>query len=110
MQSYVQLLTFIVSFVYGILFNFFTKVNYKYLFNKNFYIKIIFNIVYVFDVVLLYLFILLKLSNGYFHVYFLIFIILGYFFGEYVNNKLKNVKFKRLIEQIKSKCYTKHSR
>ena len=77
----IQIKTLIVSFVYGILLSYIIISHYKYLFLSKLWYKIILSIVFIFDYILLYFFILKIINNGVFHIYFLILLVLGYLFG-----------------------------
>ena len=74
-----QVVSLIFSFIYGgvlsVLYNF----NYNILFYKNRVVKIIFNILFVFDLVLIYFLVMRKRNNAIIHPYFYLFIILGFF-------------------------------
>ena len=70
-----------VSFVYGILFSYLIKIQYRYLFESKLYYKILITTLFIFDNCLLYFLILRMINNAMFHIYFLLLIILGYLFG-----------------------------
>lgn len=107
MNQIIQIESLIFSFIYGIFFAFFTRINYKYLNDKKLYFKIIFTIIFTIDNVLLYLYFLIKINSGYVHIYFIICLILGYFLAtKKIFLLIKRIPFKKLIEKIKKKCYT----
>ena len=81
MELSIQLQALTVSFVYGILFSYLIKIQYRYLFESKLYYKIIITTLFVFDNCLLYFLILRMINNAMFHIYFLLLIILGYLFG-----------------------------
>ena len=81
MALYIQIKVLIISFVYGIILAYIINKQYKYFFNSNLWYRIILDIFFVFDVVVLYFLILKTINNGIFHIYFLFLIILGYIFG-----------------------------
>lgn len=87
MELSLQLQVLIVSFVYGILFSYLIKLQYKYLFNSELFYKIVITVLFVFDNCLLYFLILRAINNGIFHIYFLFSLILGYLFGNYLVNR-----------------------
>lgn len=87
MELGIQLKTLIFSFAYGILFSYLLKLNYKYLFDSKLVYKIIITILFVFNTCLLYFLGLRLINNGVFHVYFLLILIIGYLFGNYLLNK-----------------------
>ena len=70
-----QVVALIFSFIYGgvlsVLYNF----NYNILFYKNRVVKIIFNILFVFDLVLIYFLVMRKINNAVIHPSFYLFII-----------------------------------
>ena len=81
MELSIQIKTLIVSFIYGILLSYIIISHYKYLFLSKLWYKLILSIVFIFDYILLYFFILKIINNGVFHIYFLILLVLGYLFG-----------------------------
>jgi len=78
MNSYVQLFCLIVSFLYGILLYYLNMFNYKILKGKNILVKILGSILYILNVSLLYILFLYKINYGVLHIYFVLFMILGY--------------------------------
>ncbi len=78
MTSYVQLICLIVSFLYGILIFYTNKLNNRLMFKKNIFIQVIGNILYINNMALLYICFLYKINNGILHIYFVLFIIVGY--------------------------------
>lgn len=81
MELSIQLQALTVSFVYGILFSYLIKIQYRYLFENKLYYKILITTLFIFDNCLLYFLILRMINNAMFHIYFLLLIILGYLFG-----------------------------
>ena len=77
----IQIKVLIVSFVYGIILAYIVKKQYKYFFYSKLWYRIIINLFFVFDVVVLYFLILKYISDGLFHIYFLFIMIIGYIFG-----------------------------
>ena len=61
MNSYVQVLSFLVSFIYGIVFYLFARFNKFILSNKNNVIKLLVTLVFVIDMVILYIYVCIKL-------------------------------------------------
>ena len=80
----IQLKVLITSFVYGILFAYVLKIQYKLLFNGKLWYKILVNFLFVMDNCLLYFIILKTINNGMFHLYFFFLLILGFLFGNYL--------------------------
>ena len=87
MELSVQLQVLTVSFVYGILFSYLIKIQYKFLFDSKRFYKILITFLFIFDNCLLYFLILRKINNGVFHIYFLFMLIIGYLLGYYLINK-----------------------
>lgn len=87
MNSYIQLICLIFSFVYGFVIYFTNRINYKILCNKGLVVSVVGSILYVNNMALFYLFFLYKINFGILHIYFLLFIVLGYIFGSVKNRK-----------------------
>ncbi len=90
MELSVQLQVLTVSFVYGILFSYLIKVQYRFLFDSKWFYKILLTFLFVFDNCLLYFLILRKINNGVFHIYFLFMLVIGYLFGYYIISNKKS--------------------
>lgn len=104
MHTYIQLLSLISSFIFGIFFSILTNLNYKYIFSKNVFYKIFFNLIFIIDIVLLYMLLILKINGGIFHIYFIFMVIIGYLLSyKKVKVLIKNVKLKLSIAKKKSK-------
>ena len=82
-----QIKALIVSFIYGIIISYLIKLQYKYLFPKKYILQIIVDMLFVFDIFLLYFLILKYINNGAFHIYFLFIIIIGYVLGYKLINR-----------------------
>lgn len=89
MELSIQLQVLTVSFVYGIFFSYLLKMQYKFLFESKLFYKIILTVFFVFDNCLLYFLILKLINHGIFHPYFLLLLIIGYLFGNYLVKKKK---------------------
>ena len=87
MELSIQLKVLTVSFVYGILFSYLIKIQYKFLFDSKLFYKILITLLFIFDNCLLYFLILRTINNGIFHIYFLLVLVLGFIFGNYLINK-----------------------
>lgn len=85
----VQIQSLIYSFVYGFFFSILLNFNYKYLFKTGIYYKIVINILFMLDNVLLYYILLRIINNGVIHPYFFIMIVLGFFLGNYYSKKIR---------------------
>ena len=77
MNSYVQVISLLVSFIYGIVFYILSKFNKYIISNKNNIVKLLVTTVYVVDMVIIYIFIMYKINFGNIHPYFIISLILG---------------------------------
>ena len=86
-----QFQTFIYSFVFGIFFNFMFNLNYRILFSSKKIFKVIVNIVFVAIHTLIYFIFLKIINSGVFHIYFLMFLIIGFLFGNYYFRKLRKI-------------------
>ena len=70
MNSYVQVLSFVVSFIYGLVFYLLSYANKIMINNKNNVIKLLITLVFVIDMVILYIYIMYKINFGMIHPYF----------------------------------------
>ena len=91
MNSYIQLISFFVSFIYGIFFYLLTRFNRYILVNKGWFLKFFITMIFIIDIVILYIYILYKINHGYFHLYFLITVIIGYLITYVFYLKIKNI-------------------
>lgn len=78
MNSYVQVISLLVSFIYGIVFYILSNFNKYIISNKNNIVKLLVTTVYVVDMVIIYIFIMYKINFGNIHPYFIISLILGF--------------------------------
>lgn len=99
MDLIVQIQSLVYSFVYGYFFSFLLNWNYHFLMAKHIIVRVLINLFFVIDNVLLY-FILLKIINSsVFHIYFLFMIILGFLYG---NNYTKKMRYKSIKKIFKN--------
>lgn len=94
MSEEIQLLSFFFSFLYGILFHLCVDIHYKISIKYSLYLKLFTTILLVINFILFYVLFLYHLNNGIIHLYFIIFLILGFIFFEFVK---KNVNFPKII-------------
>lgn len=80
MNSYVQCICLIVSFLFGILLYYGNMFNTIIIRNKNILIKLILSVFYIFNMSMLYVLFLYKINSGILHIYFVLLIIIGYVF------------------------------
>jgi len=78
MQNEIQLLSFFISFLFGILFSFLNELNNKIISKGKKGFKIAITFLFVINISLLYLFLMYKVNEGVIHLYFLLFVVLGY--------------------------------
>lgn len=97
MNNIIQLVSLVFSFFYGMFFSFLTTIFKNYLFNNNIFFKIIFTFLFIFDICILYMYLLLKINSGYIHIYFIIMMMLGFIFYK--------KKFIVLIKRITTKYH-----
>ena len=94
MDSKLQIITFIFSFIYGFIYYYLVSLN-KYLVRNNQrFIKYIDTSLLTLDCVLLYVVLNYKINNGYFHIYFIIILFLGFILANYTQNRVKSTIYK----------------
>ena len=81
MSLKIQCFSLVISLLYGILFSFLVKVNYKFLFTNGCLKKVIYNFLFMLDISLGYFFLIKIINNGILHIYFLVMFFLGCYFG-----------------------------
>lgn len=74
-----QLISFFVSFVFGIFFSFFISITYKTFKKSKKFLKFLSSFLVTTSLSIVYFLILKKISSGMFHEYFLFFLLLGCF-------------------------------
>lgn len=104
MTSILQLISFCVSFIYGIIFYFITLLNFKLISDLKLFWQHIITMIYVFDMIIIYIIIFFHLNKGYFHIYFIAMVIIGYLIGFIINKKLIS---KLNVNNIFKRCKTK---
>ena len=83
----VQVISLLVSFLYGIFFYLTLELNFRFIYCSNLFIRIVISFLFVLFHSLLYFLILMRINNGYIHIYFLLCIILGYLMCKVVYKK-----------------------
>jgi|GEM_PF-1892800 len=78
MDYKLQIISLLVSFSFGVLFTILVEINRKLISNKKKYLQNILTVVFIMDIVLLYILIIYKVNGGTFHLYFILLIIFGY--------------------------------
>ncbi len=75
----IQILSFVFSFLYGVIVNLLFKYFKKYLYCNNFVYKFLNSLLFMIDVILIYFKFFLIISDGYINVYFVIISIITFF-------------------------------
>lgn len=97
MNYKLQIISFIVSFLFGIFFYLTSLLNYKIIKKHSKVIKYLITFVYIIDISLLYVLLMYKVNYGIIHIYFIIVLFLGFLFGN------KYCKYLRKFCKIKKK-------
>lgn len=88
-----QIITLIVSFIYGIFFSFQVNISTKFLYQPNIILRIVFTFLFIFSNVLLYFIILRKVNYAVIHPYALGMLFLGFCVERYFNRIIaKHIK------------------
>ena len=87
----IQIKSIAFSFLYGMFFSFLLNLNYKFIYYSKGIAKVLINIFFVVDNVLLYFIILRYINNGIVHFYFLLSLVIGYFSVNKVSSRLRNI-------------------
>lgn len=93
MNVYVQLKSFIISYIYGIIIYNIIKYYFNINFKCNKYIKSFITIIFTLDIFIIYTCILYKINGGYLHLYFILIFILGIINGKPISKI--SVKYKK---------------
>lgn len=94
MDNNLQIITFIFSFCYGFIFFYLVKLNYHIINNSKSFIKYLDNTLFILNMVLIYVIINYKINSGYFHIYFIITIAIGFFLANYTQTFVKSTLYK----------------
>ena len=98
MDIKLQLITFIFSFVYGFIYFYLVKLNRILTKDNKTIIKYIDTSLFTLDSVLIYVVINYKINEGYFHIYFMIILTIGFFIAYYTEKSVNQLK-KKLIKE-----------
>ena len=102
MNSNVQLISFIVSYFFGMLFYFLTYLNFQLIKPFKLLLQHLLSFIFVIDMTIIYIIIIYKINNGYFHLYFMIMVFLGFLFGYIIFKKfLSKINVKEKIRLLK---------
>lgn len=83
----IQIISLIVSFLYGILFSWILNINYKLIYNSKKYISIVGTFVFIICNSLLYFLILMKINHGIIHIYCLLALLIGFILEHFFIHK-----------------------
>lgn len=81
MNYKLQLLSFLVSFLFGIFFYFTSLLNHKIIKKHSIVLQYMITFIYILDISLLYILLMYKVNYGIIHVYFIGMLFLGFVFG-----------------------------
>ena len=102
MNIKIQIISLLVSFIYGFIFYYLITLNNKVIKNKKRTHRTLITILFMYNIILIYIILMYKINHGNFHPYFFIMIVLGFLLSYIVFKKMyNNVKFKRLVEKLK---------
>lgn len=111
MNAKTQIIVLLFSYFFGFLFFLLSKLNNKIINKQKRVYRSTISILFMCNIVLIYIISIFKLNNGNFHIYFFLMLILGFYSGFILSNKmLNNVKYRSLLEKIKKKWYTKKNK
>ncbi len=111
MSVKIQIIVLIFSYIYGFIFYYLNKVNYQITTKEKIIYRSITTMLFIYNIVLIYLLILFKINNGNFHLYFFLLMIIGFINAYQMSNKLiKAKKVQDLLAKFKKKCYIKKNR
>ncbi len=78
MNSSLQLISIFISFLYGMLFYFLTIILFKLINSLKKIYKHIITFIYVLDISIIYMIIMYNINKGYFHLYFIFMVFIGF--------------------------------
>ena len=103
-----QILAIIFSFIYGMIISVLYNFNYNLLFYKKKFVKILFNVIFIFDLVLIYFLVMRKINQVIIHPYFYLFIVLGFFVVFDTSKRFRKIlklgEVKKKIKKDDQKC------
>ncbi len=82
MNILTQIISIVISFIYGIIIHYLINISKKILNCNNKYMKIIYNLLFCLNCSLLYLIIMKEINKGSIKLIFILIIIFGYYFGK----------------------------
>lgn len=102
MNSTVQLISFLVSFIYGIIFYLLTRFNKYIIENRKIVFRFIITLIFIIDIAILYIYIIYRINHGYFHIYFIFTVIIGFIITHVFYGKIKNM-CKKYVKKLRKK-------
>ena len=107
MTAKIQLIALALSYLYGFVFYYLYKLNYQIIKNKKRFYQSLITILFMYNIVLLYIIMIFNINSGIFHPYFFIMIALGFYTNIKISKEMStNVKFRLFIEKVSQKWYT----
>lgn len=108
MDAKTQILVLFFSYIFGLSFFYLAKINNQIIKNQKKIYRSFITILFIYNIVLIYIISIYKINKGMFHIYFFLMIILGFISSYYLTKKMKNnVKYRKIIAKLQKKCYTK---
>jgi len=93
MNHILQLLSFLVSFLFGIIFSFISRYHYNMVFKLSKMPRYVLTVLFILDVSLAYILLLYYVNHGIVHIYFVVVTLIGYLFENKITSFVKrNVK------------------
>lgn len=99
MNYKIQLISLLFSFIFGVFFYLSSLLNYKLIKKHHIIVKYLITFVYIIDIALLYVLFMYKINYGIIHIYFIVLLFLGYYFGYFYTRKIRKfckIKDKKL--------------
>ena len=104
MNAKVQIIVLVFSYFFGLIFYFLNYLNILIIKDMKKIYRSFITILFMYNIVLIYLICLYKLNQGMFHIYFLFLLILGFMSGiKLLKIMLNNVKMRNFLAKIKKK-------
>ena len=99
MSVNLQIISFLISFIFGILFYYITFWNFQLIAKMRVIIKHILTFIYVLDMTIIYIIIIYNINKGYFHIYFILTVFLGFVIGGLIHKKfLSKIDVKKIFK------------
>ncbi len=97
MNYKIQLLSFVCSFIFGIFFYWTSLLNYKLIKKKHWFVQYALTGIYITNIALLYVLFMYKVNYGVIHIYFILVLFLGFYFGCTYRKKIR--KFCKVFDK-----------